>query len=235
MGEAGRGALVAPASLPLGATRKANAPLSLPDRRRPSHNSVHIGFDNRSVILFVTVCAKDRRAIFATPAAAECIVNAWKTNCEWIVGQYMIMPDHVHFCCALGSLPMQDFHRWMAKWKAHVSRTFPHGEGRACRAQKDEYGCDENGECGRDERVPPVGCDERIPPVECDGEGRACRARISPLWQRGCWDVQLRQGESFAAKCEYIRNNPVRAGLVANADEWPYQGRLNNLMWHDKV
>ena len=77
-----------------------------------------------------------------------------------------------------------------------------------------------------------------------DWEGRACRAyvppdgrdeRVPPLWQRGCWDTQLRLGENFAAKCEYVRNNPVRAGLVANADEWPYQGRLNNLTWHDKV
>ena len=206
----GRGALVAPAAHPAGAVDATSADAtsaSLPVRRNPSHNSVHVGFDNRSVILFVTVCSKDRQVIFATPDAADCIVNAWKANREWIVGQYVIMPDHIHLCCAPGTWPIPDFHRWVAKWKAQVSRTFPGGvRSRQARPSQSRPDC----ASGRDKHVPP-------------------------LWQRGCWDTQLRRGENFAAKCKYMRDNPVRAGLVANADEWPYQGRLNNLTWHDKV
>ena len=55
-----------------------------------------------------------------------------------------------------------------------------------------------------------------------------------PLWQRDCWDTQLRCGESYAGKWEYVRANPVRRGLVESAEAWPYQGGLNVLTWHDR-
>jgi hypothetical protein len=32
-------------------------------------------------------------------------------------------------------------------------------------------------------------------------------------------------------KWSYVRENPVRAGLVARAEDWPYQGELNVLDW----
>lgn len=54
-----------------------------------------------------------------------------------------------------------------------------------------------------------------------------------PLWQRQCWDTQIRAGEHFSAKWEYIRNNPVRKGLVAHPDDWPFQGTLFPFHWHD--
>ncbi len=34
-------------------------------------------------------------------------------------------------------------------------------------------------------------------------------------------------------KWEYIRHNPVRAGLVNDPDDWPYQGEMHVLRWHD--
>ncbi|MEI6533752.1 MAG: hypothetical protein WCN98_00315 [Verrucomicrobiaceae bacterium] len=42
-------------------------------------------------------------------------------------------------------------------------------------------------------------------------------------WQHGCFDRLLRNGESADAKWEYIRENPVRAGLVKHWNDWPYQ------------
>jgi REP element-mobilizing transposase RayT len=51
------------------------------------------------------------------------------------------------------------------------------------------------------------------------------------LWQRHHWDRQLRSGESYDDKWEYVRSNPVRHGLVADRDNWPYQGELNILQW----
>lgn len=54
-----------------------------------------------------------------------------------------------------------------------------------------------------------------------------------PIWQREYWDRQLRQGESYAEKWAYVENNPVRHGYVSRAEEWPYQGELNVLDWHD--
>jgi len=41
-------------------------------------------------------------------------------------------------------------------------------------------------------------------------------------WQRDFFEHRLRPNEGFREKAEYIRQNPVRAGLIASAEEWPY-------------
>jgi len=56
---------------------------------------------------------------------------------------------------------------------------------------------------------------------------------VGKLWQRDSWDTQLRATDHYGAKWSYVRENPVRAGLVTQSDEWPYQGELNALSWHD--
>jgi REP element-mobilizing transposase RayT len=40
-------------------------------------------------------------------------------------------------------------------------------------------------------------------------------------WQPGFFDHLLRNDESYGGKWNYVRDNPVRAGLVSNADDWP--------------
>ena len=55
--------------------------------------------------------------------------------------------------------------------------------------------------------------------------------RKPPLWQRDCWDRQLRSGESYDEKWNYVRNNPVLAGFVEKAEDWKYQGELHTLIW----
>ncbi len=47
-----------------------------------------------------------------------------------------------------------------------------------------------------------------------------------PLWQRSFHDHVLRGEEDIAQVAEYIWNNPVRAGLVTNREEYPYSGPL---------
>jgi REP element-mobilizing transposase RayT len=42
-------------------------------------------------------------------------------------------------------------------------------------------------------------------------------------WQPGCFDRLLRSGESASQKWLYIRENPVRAGLVKDWRDWPYR------------
>lgn len=41
-------------------------------------------------------------------------------------------------------------------------------------------------------------------------------------WQRDFFDHRLRREESFDEKAEYLRANPVRAGLVSDEKEWGY-------------
>ena len=47
-----------------------------------------------------------------------------------------------------------------------------------------------------------------------------------PIWQRGFFDHVLRSDESYGQKWNYVRENPVRAGLVTNAEDWPYSGEI---------
>ena len=56
--------------------------------------------------------------------------------------------------------------------------------------------------------------------------GTSAPTQAGSFWQRGFFDHLLRNGESYAQKWEYVRMNPVRAGLVAAPEDWPYQGEL---------
>lgn len=51
------------------------------------------------------------------------------------------------------------------------------------------------------------------------------------LWLKGCWDTQMRNGEHYSTQWEYAKQNPVRAGLVDEPDEWPYHGEITKLRW----
>jgi REP element-mobilizing transposase RayT len=51
----------------------------------------------------------------------------------------------------------------------------------------------------------------------------------SPHWQEGALDHLIRHNESYAEKWEYVRQNPVTAGLVATPEEWSFQGEPNAL------
>ncbi len=42
------------------------------------------------------------------------------------------------------------------------------------------------------------------------------------VWQRGFTEEQVMNRESFDAHREYIAQNPVKAGLAASADEFPF-------------
>ena len=41
-------------------------------------------------------------------------------------------------------------------------------------------------------------------------------------WQRDFFEHRLRKEESRREKADYILTNPVRAGLVEKAEDWPY-------------
>ena len=47
-----------------------------------------------------------------------------------------------------------------------------------------------------------------------------------PHWQPGFFDHILRSANSYSEKWDYVRNNPVRAGLVKCADDYKFQGMI---------
>lgn len=50
--------------------------------------------------------------------------------------------------------------------------------------------------------------------------------RSPRLWQPGFFDHLVRSDENYAEKWNYVRDNPIRAGLVKTADDWQYQGEI---------
>ena len=112
------------------------------------------------------------------------LLSTWEKADEWIIGRYMILPDHIHLFCS--PIPYRDrgLTQWVGFWKAATARAWPN----------------------RSER---------------------------PIWQKNFWDRQLRRGESYSVKWDYVVNNPVRHGYVDRAEDWPYAGEINILGWHD--
>ena len=156
----------------------ANEP-RIPPRRHPAHPPP-MRRHNEPVILHVTVCTEGRHALLASDLVHVALRDAWTAAQTWVVGYYLVMPDHIHFFCAPGCDDPPSVKTWVKYWKRLVSQGAPvlHGQ-----------------------------------------------------WIPDCWDTQMRSQEHYTQKLEYVALNPVRGGLVARTEEWPYQGKMNELIW----
>ena len=56
---------------------------------------------------------------------------------------------------------------------------------------------------------------------------RYTATKTGVVWQDRFFGHRLRSHESAEEKCQYILNNPVRAGLVEDASLWPYVIRMD--------
>ena len=130
-------------------------------------------------LIFTTVCTKNRKRWLAQADIHESLLKIWSQSEAWIVGRYVLMPDHLHFFCAPIDLNIALDH-WIAHWKRQFTRSNPDRVGG---------------------------------------------------WQSLSWHHRLRREESYQEKWEYVRNNPVRAGLTERPEDWPYQGELNSVRW----
>lgn len=148
----------------------------LPERRHPAHG-VKSEFGT-PVIVFVTICTKDRKPWLAHDDLHQLLRSVWSELDDWLVGRYVLMPEHIHLFA--GRAEETSLDRWLKYWKADFTRRHGNPEHR---------------------------------------------------WQSGHWDTRLRSHESYDAKWDYVRNNPVRHGLVTHVDDWPFQGSLNPLPW----
>jgi putative transposase len=68
--------------------------------------------------------------------------------------------------------------------------------------------------------------EEREAPITQFSAGLKRRVRVQIKaewkWQDGVFDRLLRRAEFAESKWHYVRENPVRAGLVARWEDWPY-------------
>ncbi|HLX96441.1 MAG TPA: transposase [Verrucomicrobiae bacterium] len=61
------------------------------------------------------------------------------------------------------------------------------------------------------------------------------RGVSSPHWQKGFFDHILRSGESYSEKWLYVVENCVRAGLVKDWTDWPFQGEIHALGFDEEM
>ena len=139
-----------------------------------------VGLNQRPIILHVNVCVNGRRRILFNSEVMAALVHCWPSATQWVVGYFMIMPDHIHLFCAPNCLDPEPVRRWSGYWKRLAGKTAPILKG---------------------------------------------------AFQEDCWDTQMRSGEHYHRKQEYVANNPVRAGLVECSEDWPWQGRVAQLPW----
>jgi REP element-mobilizing transposase RayT len=154
-----------------------------PGRHRLPHLAP-LEFPNQSTIIFLTVCVEKRRPLLARPEIVALLLDCWRQADHWLVGRWVILPDHLHLFCAPATFPEAPLTNWARFWRSQATRQWPHR-----------------------------------------GE--------TPIWQRDFFDRRLRNGESYQQKWLYLWENPIKAGLVAKPEDWPYQGELNVLPWHD--
>jgi REP element-mobilizing transposase RayT len=235
--------------------------MAMIDRKRPTHPPNVLRHNTPVIVFLTVCATDRTMNTFATDTMHQILRNTWAAACSHLVGSYVLMPDHVHLFCAPASPEAENVAKWVRYWKSLVTREVrgkPVGGASVCLPKKEDEqtlvppgavrGVDEQtlvppgAMRGVDEQtlVPPGamrGVDEQtlVPPGAVrGGEGRASArpvAHVSSVFQRDCWDTQLRRGESYHEKWEYVRNNPVRRGLAASADMWPYWGVMHELVW----
>src|SRR5438128_12176606 len=76
----------------------------------PIDSSYHFGrrnpatgvliFRDRPTIVFLTVCTLHRVSTLTEQIYHNALVQAWTEADAWLVGAYLIMPDHLHLFCA---------------------------------------------------------------------------------------------------------------------------------------
>jgi REP element-mobilizing transposase RayT len=57
----------------------------------------------------------------------------------------------------------------------------------------------------------------------------------SPHWQKGFFDHVLRSSKSYSEKWLYVVENHVRATLVKDWTDWPYQGEIHALRFDEEM
>jgi REP element-mobilizing transposase RayT len=90
-----------------------------PNRRRPTHG-VRI-VDGQPTIVFLTVCTKDRQRWLACPDVQRTLVEVWGEATAWLVGRFVLMPDHLHLFAGLSD-EAHTLDGWVRYWKSQFSR-----------------------------------------------------------------------------------------------------------------
>jgi putative transposase len=152
----------------------------LPQRQNPA-SGVHIQLGQSNIVL-LTINTEDRKSWLDNEPAHQFLRQTWSEASAWLVGDYLLMPDHLHLFCAPRDLSFT-LETWVAYWKREFA--LKHG-------------------------------------------------RKDWKFQSRGWHHRLRDGESYSEKWRYVQENPFRKGLVQRIEDWPFKGRVFDLIWSGK-
>ncbi len=96
----------------------------------PSSHLPHFStFLKPNPIFFITTCTYQRKPILANLSNAAILIEEWRcagSRHGWLIGRYVIMPDHVHFFCSSdphSDRPNKnDLSKFIQQWKQWTSK-----------------------------------------------------------------------------------------------------------------
>ena len=94
-------------------------PIDRPQRKRPAEGILSL--PDQPTIVFVTACTRDRSRWLACDDVRDQLVEVWRRAHAWVVGRYVLMPDHVHFFTAAADDEVKS-ENWMMYWKSQFTR-----------------------------------------------------------------------------------------------------------------
>jgi len=183
-----------------------------PQRKHPVHMPP-VERHNAPVILFVTLTIQPRGSHLANACFREAFIAACGDADAWTVGFYLIMPDHIHLFCRPATEPRVGIKTWAQYLKRRITIRLRESTAR--------------GDTAREDARPPVQPSAHPMGGERPREPQSAAWR----WQSDCWDTQIRSGEHYHEKWDYVRLNPVRRNLVSTPEDWPWQGVLGTIEW----
>jgi hypothetical protein len=71
-----------------------------PQRQNPS-SGVHVQLGQSNIVL-LTISAENRTPWLANETAHQFLRQTWSEATAWLVGDYLLMPDHLHFFARRG-------------------------------------------------------------------------------------------------------------------------------------
>jgi putative transposase len=92
-----------------------------PGRKNPAPG-VHTYLGQPSIVL-LTVNTLHRNPWLANERAHSTLQAVWRAATAWLVGDYILMPDHLHLFCARHD-PRLTIESWIAYWKSQFSRQY---------------------------------------------------------------------------------------------------------------
>ena len=152
----------------------------LPQRQNPA-SGVHVQLGQSNIVL-LTINTEKREPWLDNETAHQLLRQTWSEATAWLVGDYLLMPDHLHLFCAPRDLKFT-IEAWIKYWKREFN--LKHG-------------------------------------------------RTEWKFQSRGWHHRIRDGESYSEQWIYVQENPFRKGLVQRIVDWPFKGRVFDLIWSGK-